>query len=117
MKIAIPVEDNRGFDSEVCEHFGRAPFFAIVTLDGEAKIEIIPSPFTSHGPGEIPKFLSEKGVDVILAMGIGRKAELFFNEFGIKVVRGASGKVGNLIREFLEGNITSVDYKPEGGCH
>ncbi len=117
MKIAIPVENNKGLDSLICEHFGRAPYFAIITIGDGLEVEIIPSPFVSHSPGDIPKFLSEKGVKVIIARGIGRKAELFFNDFGIKVIRGASGTVRSAVEAFKSGVLSSKDYQPEGKCH
>jgi predicted Fe-Mo cluster-binding NifX family protein len=37
-RIVIPVEDERGLEARVAEHFGRAPFFAVVDLDENGKI-------------------------------------------------------------------------------
>ena len=35
--IVIPVEDKSGLEAHVAQHFGRAPYFAVVTLDEKVK--------------------------------------------------------------------------------
>jgi predicted Fe-Mo cluster-binding NifX family protein len=35
MRIVLPVGDNNGADSEVFNHFGSAPFFAIFDTDSQ----------------------------------------------------------------------------------
>ena len=37
-RIAIPVENQDGLEAPIAEHFGRAPFFAIVDLDEKGKL-------------------------------------------------------------------------------
>jgi len=37
-RIAIPVENQDGLEAPIAEHFGRAPFFAIVDLDEKGKV-------------------------------------------------------------------------------
>ena len=32
-RIVIPVEDKSGLEAHVAQHFGRAPYFAVVDLD------------------------------------------------------------------------------------
>ena len=53
-RIVIPVAGENGLDSRLAEHFGRAPYFAVVDLDekGEvSKVEIVQGlEFQSHFP-------------------------------------------------------------------
>lgn len=86
MKIAIPTANNL-----LCMHFGHCEKFAIIDVDVENKSiinkeEVIPPP---HEPGLLPKWLHEKGVNAIIAGGMGMRAQQFFQEYGIQVVVGA----------------------------
>lgn len=38
MRIVIPVEEDRGLDSRVSEHFGRAPLFLMLELDEDGRV-------------------------------------------------------------------------------
>lgn len=86
MKVAVPTANEK-----LCMHFGHCEKFVIVDVD-ESKKEIVgkeeavPPP---HEPGVLPKWLHEKGADVIIAGGMGMRAQQFFEQYGIKVVVGA----------------------------
>jgi len=92
MKIAISTDG--GF---VSAHFGRCPEFTIVDIEGsELKSrQVVPNP--GHEPGAIPQFLHSKGVQCIIAGGMGMRATELFNEMGIKAIVGVSGKIDDLI--------------------
>jgi len=117
LQIGVAAEDNSGLEAEVSMHFGRCPYYVIVEeKNGEIDplIRVIANPyFSSHGePGQIPSFLKEQGIEVIIAGGMGPRAVGFFNQFGIKAVTGATGKVKEAVDGFLEGELKS--NKP---CH
>ena len=42
-----------------------------------------------HEPGLLPRWLGEKGVNLIIAGGMGQRAVSLFTEQGIKVLTGA----------------------------
>jgi ATP-binding protein involved in chromosome partitioning len=89
MKVAVPTVGEM-----LCMHFGHCEKFVIVTVEEDkkeitAKEEATPPP---HEPGVLPKWLHEKGVNVIIAGGMGMRAQQFFQQFGINVVVGAPGK-------------------------
>ena len=92
MKIAISTDG--GF---VSAHFGRCPEFTIVDIEGsELKSrQVVPNP--GHEPGAIPQFLHSKGVQCIIAGGMGMRATELFNEMGIKAIVGVSGTIDDLI--------------------
>ncbi len=101
MKLAIPVEEDRGIDSPICEHFGRAPYFALVELgEGGVSVEVRKNPLVEHTAGALPELLKSWGVDRIIAARMGQKAQLFFSQFGIDVVLGASGTVREVFKRF-----------------
>ena len=37
-RIVIPVEDTSGLEAKVAQHFGRAPYFALIELNGKGQI-------------------------------------------------------------------------------
>jgi predicted Fe-Mo cluster-binding NifX family protein len=98
MRIAVPLENDLGLDASICEHFGRAPYFAIITIRGEeAEVGIFENPAVEHSAGMIPEMLAGYGVKKILATRMGEKAKVFFKQFGIEVVTGVTGTLKDVI--------------------
>ncbi|OGC04990.1 dinitrogenase iron-molybdenum cofactor [candidate division WOR-1 bacterium RIFOXYA12_FULL_43_27] len=112
MKIAISTDGG-----DVSEHFGRCPEFTIVEIeDGKVvKQETIQNP--GHHPGFLPEFLRQRGVSVIIAGGMGHRAQGLFSEQNIRTIMGISGKVDEVILAFAEGRIQSGESlcKPGAG--
>jgi predicted Fe-Mo cluster-binding NifX family protein len=109
MKIAVAVEDNRGLQALMSQHFGRCPYYILVdVVNAEiGEVRAIENPFYgSHGgPGEVPAFIKKLGAQVIIAGGMGPKAIGFFEQYGIQVVTGVSGAVQRVIELYLNGEI------------
>jgi len=119
MKLAIPVLDNNGKYSRISEHFGHAPFFAFVEVNGnDYDVSVEANPMAeSHGPGQIPNYVNEKNVDVMVVRGIGGRAIQFFEQLGIEVYRGAAGSVSEIVEEYIKGNIEDKDYEVKDKHH
>jgi predicted Fe-Mo cluster-binding NifX family protein len=109
MKIALATDDNMGSDAVVSQHFGRCPYYIVVDIDEKEikDIKAVKNPFyESHGqPGEVPNFIHSLGVDVIISGGMGPKAIGFFQQLGIQAFTGASGTVGDVIKNYMSGQI------------
>jgi Mrp family chromosome partitioning ATPase/predicted Fe-Mo cluster-binding NifX family protein len=103
MKIAIPVADGK-----LCMHFGHCEQFALLDADEKTKKVtgkqmLTPPP---HEPGVLPRWLHEQGANVIIAGGMGQRAQTLFAENGIKVVVGASGDAPEkLAADYLTGTL------------
>ncbi|MFC1846181.1 NifB/NifX family molybdenum-iron cluster-binding protein [Chloroflexota bacterium] len=85
MRIALPV--NGGMLSA---HFGHCEQFALIDVD-EAKKVIIKKEFVNspeHQPGLLPVWLAQNDVSVVLAGGMGVRAQEIFQENNINVVVG-----------------------------
>jgi len=103
MKIAIPVAQGR-----LSMHFGHCEQFALVEVNPEAKevlaTEMVAPP--AHAPGVLPAWLHEQGADVIIAGGMGQRAQHLFMQNGIDVVVGApSGTPAELVDAYLTGTL------------
>ncbi len=118
MKIAIPVLEDKGSDSIISEHFGHSPFFAFIELDEEKEtIKIEKNPLSEHSPGELPLYLKERGVNLIIVRGIGQRAIFFFEKLGINVIRGAEGSIEDIIKKLKNNLLKDRDYKVKEKLH
>ncbi len=101
MKVAVPLANGL-----LCMHFGHAEEFGLYELENGKIINkeyVTPPP---HEPGVIPKWLNSLNVNIIIAGGMGSRAQQFFNEYGIKVLVGAPAKKPEeLIEEMVKGTL------------
>lgn len=112
MRIAIAAENSAGMASKASHHFGRCPYFILLEIEnGEVTAEqIIENPFfASHRPGQVPSFIHEQGVNVIISGHIGRRAMGLFEDFGIKSATGAEGTVDETLKRFLAGELPDAE--------
>ena len=120
MKIAVSAETNQDLESQVAHHSGRCPFFALVEVE-ENKIQsvsVIDNPFfAGHEVGQVPNFINEQKVDVMLSGGMGGRAIQFFSQFGIEPATGASGTVEYAVNCYLEGKIQGASSCAESEAH
>jgi len=112
MKIAISTDSGN-----VCAHFGRAPEFTFVTIEDNQvlKKEVLQNP--GHSVGSIPQFVTQQGAKYMIAGGMGRRAEDFFNRYGIEVIVGVTGKIDDVIKKILDGTLEGGESlcAPGGG--
>lgn len=117
MKIALASEGKL-----VSGHFGHCEGFTIYEVsDGKVQNSVVvPNP--GHRPGFLPEFLKQKGVDVIIAGGMGETAQQLFADNGIKVVVGAEGECDEVLEKYLKGQLESTGsicskHEYEGHCN
>jgi ATP-binding protein involved in chromosome partitioning len=104
-RIAIPVADG-----VLASHFGHCEKFVLFDVGADQKSidsrRVLPAP--PHEPGTFPKWLHEQGATVIIAGGMGSRAQDLCGENGIRVVVGASNVDPELVvRDFLEGRLVT----------
>jgi predicted Fe-Mo cluster-binding NifX family protein len=103
VKIAIPVANGK-----LSMHFGHCEKFVFVEADAETQTiqaleELAPPP---HEPGVLPRWLAEQGANVILAGGMGQRAQTLFTQQGIEVVVGvSSGSPEILAKAYMAGTL------------
>jgi len=106
MKIAVTAATGAGLDASVAGHFGQAPHFVLVEVDGGGitTTHTLDNPFlAAHQPGEIPAFIRSHGADVIVSGGMGVRAIRIFEQVGITPATGASGTVRQAVTDYLRG--------------
>jgi len=108
MRIAVSADNKQGLDSVVSPHFGRCPHYILVDVEDHdvTGIQEVDSPFYGHHqPGQVPGFIHSLGADVMLAGGMGRRAIMFFEQYGIEGVTGAYGTVRQSVERYLGGEL------------
>lgn len=105
MKLAVPVRDGNKID----EHFGHCEYYKVFTISENNEIigeRIILAPDGCGCKSDIASVLAKDGVTVMLAGGIGAGAIDVLNQSGIEVVRGCSGEVEQVVKQYITGLIT-----------
>lgn len=101
MKIAIPMAEG-----SLCMHFGHCSTFALVDVENNevtSVSEVVPPP---HQPGLLPPWLAQQGVTLVIAGGMGSRAQEIFVHNGIQVITGASGSgAEEIVKAYLSGSL------------
>ena len=108
MRIAVSADSKQGLDSVVSPHFGRCPHFVLVDLDGDnvGEVREVDNPYYgNHQPGQVPGFIDSLGANVMLTGGMGGRAIMFFEQYGIEGVTGAYGTVRQSVERYLGGQL------------
>jgi len=103
MKIAIPLADGK-----LTAHFGHCGQFAVVDVNEQSKtiagqVTLDPPP---HEPGVLPAWLAEQGASLVIAGGMGQRAQQLFAQHGIQVIVGAPVETPErLVTDYLAGTL------------
>jgi len=120
MKICIPTQDDRGMESRLFDHFGSAPFFAMVNVDN-GRLDVVnnlESDPGSHSCHNVDR-LTAHDVDVVVCKGVGRRAFAALNLAGIDVWSPEQGTVGEILEAVRAGQVRrlTADDACGGGRH
>ena len=105
MKYAIPMSGG-----EVSAHFGHCEQFALIDVDETnkqiLKKESVSSP--GHEPGLLPRWLAQKGVSLIIAGGMGSRAQSLFQQNNIGVIVGVmENDPERAVLSYLDGRLAT----------
>lgn len=103
MLIALPTRDGN-----IDDHFGHCDHYTLLTVDEDkniVKTETMESPEGCGCKSDIAPILAQRGVEIMLAGNIGQGALNILNGAGIKVIRGCSGPIDQVAKQYLAGRI------------
>ena len=104
MRIVVPVENEK-----LCPHFGHCASFAMFDADKGEFTRLADEPAPPHEPGLLPRWLGEKGVNLIIAGGMGGRTQTLFSERNIQVVVGApADSPVAIVMQYLEGKLQTA---------
>ena len=118
VKIIIPVEDESGLSAQLAKHFGRAPFYALISLDENSQVinvETIRN-VGEHfgGEGHMHDHILKAKPDVIITPGIGPRGLSNFQSMRIAVLKANSDTLKEAIDEYKSGVLQEIT---EGCLH
>ena len=118
MQIAIPIANGR-----LSQHFGHCEKFAFIEVDPEKKtiLNITESQPPEHAPGLLPRWLGERGVDLVITGGMGPRARALFEQASIEVLTGAPEQeaetvVQDYLSNVLIAGANACDHQMSGNC-
>jgi ATP-binding protein involved in chromosome partitioning len=105
MRVAIPI-----CEGVLTMHFGHCEKFALVEVDPDLKAIVgttmVDSP--PHQPGLLPRWLAERGVTLVIAGGMGGRAQQLFADAGVPVIVGAPSAVPEkVVMDYLAGSLVT----------
>lgn len=104
IKVAVPVKAN----NNIAEHYKQSEFYNIFTITSDNSISDQTTVEKAKGCGcksDAVSVLSDDGVKVMLAGGIGNGATNALKSHGIEVIRGCSGDSREVVEQYLKGMI------------
>ena len=103
MRIAVPMHDGK-----LSAHFGHCQQFMVIDADSETNTiteaqNLIPP---AHEPGVLPQWLKGLCVELVIAGGMGQRAQQLFEQSNIKTIVGAPAlEPKQLVTEYLKGSL------------
>ena len=100
VRVAIPCENH-----EVFQHFGKASAMMVYDIKDGVIVNKQEMSLQGAGHSAIANALASWNVNVVLCGGIGQGAVDALQANGISVIRGLSGDVDVMVREYVEGHL------------
>ena len=115
--VVIPVSDGNGLNARIAEHFGRAPFYAIVVLDKDKKVESIETVENKGehfgGQGHMHAHILELKPNAIITYGMGPRGLIGFQDAGVAVLKANADTVKDAIDAYGSDKLQELTE----GCH
>jgi predicted Fe-Mo cluster-binding NifX family protein len=117
VRIVVPVSDEKGIDAQLSQHFGRAPFYAIIDLDEEGHVigqgTIANTSEHFGGVGLPPDRIMQLRPKALVTYGLGSKALKVFQDAGIAVLRTEANTVREVVNAYNNDELQELTQ----GCH
>ncbi len=122
-RIVVPVVDESGMNARLSEHFGRAPYFAVVNLNENGDISshrTVPNTSEHFGTPELPHScklhvdrILQLRPNALITYGMGGGALAIFQNARVPVLRANANTVKDVIAAY---NNDALEELTEG-CH
>jgi predicted Fe-Mo cluster-binding NifX family protein len=113
--IAIPSEQPGGLEAPLGAHFGHCDMYTLVAVENGDIINVSTIPNVPHQQGGCMapvQYLAEKGVERLIAGGMGLRPLMGFNQVGIEVYYGAGANtVGEAVKAAIEGRLAQFQQQ------
>jgi predicted Fe-Mo cluster-binding NifX family protein len=116
-RVVVPTMDESGLNAQLAEHFGRAPYFAVVELDENsevASVKTVPN-VGEHagGSGQTHDHILGLKPNAIIVYGMGPRGLIGFQSAGVAVLQANANTVREVITAYKDDNLQELTE----GCH
>jgi predicted Fe-Mo cluster-binding NifX family protein len=116
-RIIVPAASQEGLNANLAEHFGRAPYFAVVDLNenGEvANVKTVPNVGEHTGrTGQPHDVVLGLQPTAIIVYGMGHRGIISFQSAGVAVLRANANTISEVIAAYKENKLQELTE----GCH
>ena len=116
-RIVVPVVDESGLNAQLSEHFGRAPFFAVVDLGENDEISNVKTVANvgEHfgGSGQRADFILQLKPNAIITYGMGPRGLDIYQSVRVAVLRASANTVREVIAAYKADKLQELTE----GCH
>jgi predicted Fe-Mo cluster-binding NifX family protein len=117
VRIVIPVLEESGLNARLSEHFGRAPYFAVIELDENGRVSnqrTVPN-VGEHlgGSGRRADFILQLKPNAIITYGMGPRGLNIYQSVRVAVLRANANTVGEVIAAYNKDELEELTE----GCH
>lgn len=116
-RVVIPVMDESGLNAHVAEHFGRAPYFAVIDLDDKGNVSSVKTMpnIGEHagGMGQTHDHIVKMKPNAIIVYGMGPRGLSAFQDAGVAVLKASVHTVAGNITAFNKDTLQELTE----GCH
>ena len=117
VRIVVPVQDESGLNALLSEHFGRAPYFAVIDLEDDGGVSsqrIIPN-VSEHfgGTGRPPDRILQLQPTALITYGMGPRALRIFQDAMVAVLRANASTVKDVVSAYKNDQLKELTE----GCH
>ena len=117
IRIVVPVLDDQGLNAQLSQHFGRAPYFAVVDIseDGHVLGQKTIANVSEHfgGIGRPPDRILQLKPDALITYGMGPRALSIFQTARVAVLRTNAITVQDVITLYTNDMLEELTE----GCH
>ena len=111
-RIIVPAASQEGLKANLAEHFGRAPYFAVVDLNDNgdvANVKTVPN-VGEHvgGMGYTHDHILELQPNAIVVYGMGPRGLNTFQSTGVAVLRANANTVGEVIAAYKDDKLQEL---------
>jgi predicted Fe-Mo cluster-binding NifX family protein len=116
-RIVVPTVSQEGLNAYLAEHFGRAPYFAVVDLNENgdvANVKTVPNVGEHTGRmGQPHDVVLGLQPNAIIVYGMGRRGLDSFQSVGVAVLRANANTISEVIAAYKENKLQELTE----GCH
>lgn len=112
IRLSIPVEDANGLNARLSQHFGRAPYFAVVELDENGtmlNLQMVHNESEHFGGMGLPsENIMRLRPNAVITYGMGPRALSMFQNANIAVLQANVGIVKDIIEAYQRDELVEL---------